>query len=255
MATIATRAEILTYLGKAASLSDADAALLNMLLPLSDAAVKNYLQTSLNYSQHVEFLPIGQPVIERDDIVEPILRDGVVTLTSNVPPGSDAIQLKHTPVYLASLEIREDVGAWAGQAASAFGDGTILVSGRDYYLDVDDAELNLSRSGLIYRFGRWPTEPRSVKVTYYGGLNAEKLNGMWGDVKLAAIIAAAHAFQIAKARMGPDGGGPVNSESIGEYSYSRSAAFVSEASGGGFDLPAGAKQLLFKHRNLGRLFA
>lgn len=254
MSTIATRAEILVALGKSRSISDADSALVDMILPLSDAAVKNYLQTDLHYSQHVEYLPIGSPVAERDDIQEPIMRGDVVTF-AHIPPGVDTLQLKHLPVVLSGIEVREDVGAWAGQESQAFADDTLLVLGTDYYLDVDDAANNMSRTGLLYRYGKWPTEPRCIKVTYYGGLTASQLNNLWGDIKLAAIMTGVHAYQMFKIRQGGDGSGPKTSQSIGKYSYTRDAGSIALAMAGDIGVPAHAKSLLFRHRNLGRLFA
>lgn len=248
---IATRAEILTLLGKAASLSAADAALLTMLHPLVESSVKNYLESDVGYAQHVEYLPIGQSINERDEVQEPYLRGNTVTFSS-VPPGSDTLQLKHTPVYLTGIEIREDVGAFAGQASSSFGSDTILTLGDDYYLDVDDPTTGISRTGIVFRFGRWPTEPRCVKATYYGGLSHSKLNNAWGDIKLATAMSVAHVFQLCKARQGDEG--LKQSESIGDYSYSLVAAFANEVAHGGGAIPAGAKAMLFRHRNLGRLF-
>lgn len=249
---IVTKAEVLTYLGKASSISEADAALLDMLQPLVEASVRSYLQTELTYQRHVELLPIGQPLGERDQIVEPILRGETIVMLSNVPPGTDALQLKHLPVLLTDIEVREDIGAFAGQESGSLGSSTVLTLGTDYYLDVDSSS-NMSRTGIVYRYGRWPTEPRSVQVSYYGGLTASQLNGMWGDVKLATIVAVAHHYQTAKTRQGAKG--PLMSESIGSYSYSRDAAFVRMAAEGGFDLPPGAKAILMRHRNFGRLFA
>ncbi len=251
---IVTRAEVLVALGMSASLTDANAALIDMLLPLSDAAIKSYMQNDLQYSQHVEYYPAGSPVAERDDVMEPILRGNVVTF-ANIPPGVDTLQLKHTPILVGSIEVREDVGAWAGQDPNPFDDTTILTLGTDYYLDVDNASTNMSRTGLLYRYGKWPTEARSVKVTYYGGLNASQLNNAWGDIKLAAIMTHVHHFQIFKSRQSKTGAGPITSESIGKYSYSRDAFMTRLAILGDLDVPAGAKALLFKHRNLGRLFA
>ena len=248
---IASKAEILTLLGKTDSLSAADEALLAMLHPLVESAVEGYLQFEVGYKPHVEYLPIGQSLSDRDLIQEPYLRNTTVTF-SHVPPGADTLQLKHTPVWLSGLEVREDVGAFAGQASVAFGSDTILAIGDDYYLDVDDAAAGISRTGILYRFGRWPTEPRSIKATYYGGVSHANLAGAWGDIKLAAAMSVSHCFQLFKSRQ--DDEGPKQSESIGGYSYSLVAAFANEVASGGAAVPAGAKSLLFRHRNFGRLF-
>lgn len=248
---IATRAEILIALGLSGNISDPDLALLDMCHRASDAAVRGYLQQELGYQQHEELLPVGQPVAALDAIQEPYLRgDGTIKFVGRTGSGSNAIVLHHLPVFQVGLVVWEDVGANAGQADDAF--TTPLTLGDDYWLDVSDPINGLSTTGILYRMGYWPTEPRSVKVRYFAGASAAKLNNQWADIKQAAIIAATEEFQSMKRRQGLKG--VKQSESIGQYSYSLGmSGAVSGA--GGYSLPPGVVARLFRLRNLGRLFA
>lgn len=246
---IATKAEVLILLGRSTSLTAADEALIDLLMPLVEAVVVNYLNNGLHYGQHVEYLPIGQTAGEQG-----ALRDQDVDFAGNRallrggPPGTDALQLKHTPVVLTGLEVREDIGANAGQAADSFGSDTILTAGTDYWLDID--ETGVSRTGILYRSGAWPTEPRSVKVTYYGGHTAAQLNGAAGDIKLVYLRAIRKAFKSEKNQQ--TGDGPKISESIGKYSYSTSADAANAMAGAGHTIPPEDVAILHRYFNYGR---
>lgn len=250
---IATRAEILVALGLSANISDQDLALLDLCHRASDAALRGYLQQEIGYQQHVELLPIGQPIPNLDAVQEPYLRgDATIKFAGRIGTGTNALVLQHLPVFLNGLEVREDVGANAGQAADSFGDGSVLRAGDDYWLDVDDPVNNTSRTGILYRIGFWPTEPRSVKVTYYGGATAARLNNEWADIKQAAIVAAVEEFQSLKRRQGLKGAR--QSETIGQYSYTLAGQAAAVANAGGYRLPPGVVSRLFRIKNLGRLF-
>lgn len=249
---LATRAEILLAIGRSASATNAEIALVDMLMPLVNAAIGDWLRKNAEYTQHVEYLPMGQPDYDRNDL---ILRD--VSISGNRVvfdtsyAGTSVLQLTHTPVALAGLEIREDVGGYAGQSDSAFGSDTILTEGTDYYLDVDSSG-NLSTTGHVFSFGTWPTEPRSIKVTYYGGHTAAQLNGnAGGAIKLAAILSNVKAFNQIVAFQG-EPAGPETNESIGKYSYGRGLSQV--FAGGGFTIPYEAQRLLMPHRSFAGLF-
>lgn len=125
---------------------------------LSNATVTEYLPRR---SLHVDDIDLAdyQPV------------DGKI-VPMDFDAGSNVLQLSFAPVLLADLEIREDLGGYAGQGDSAFGSGTVLTEGSDYYLDCD--EVGLSRSGKVFRLGcNWPTVARCLKVTYKGGPAAQ----------------------------------------------------------------------------------
>lgn len=248
------KAEILTMLGKTTSLTAAEEGLLDLLHPLAEAAVGAYLQMDLSYARHVEYLPIGQP-LNSDSLIDDV--DFRVNTAVNVTGrgGIEMLQLKHTPVWLAGLQVWEDIGANAGQTSGSFGSDSLLTAGDDYWLDVDDGITDISRSGLLHRYGVWPVEPRSVKVSYYGGFTSSQLatNGAGAAVKFAVLRTVVAAFFAARANQRSGGAGLKQSESIGSYSYSLGPGAAGLA--GGCEIPLDAKNLLQPYRNYGRIFA
>jgi len=259
---IASRAEILIYLGKAASITDADSALLDMLHPLAESALLNWIQNDLGYAQHVEFLPIGgTPGSYDPDTLVDAHRSGGVNgapggrfVISGGTDGRSTLQLKHTPVIATAIEVREDLSAYAGQSSDPWNSDTILTQGTDYWLDLDEPAM--SRTGLLHRVGSWPNEPRSVKVTYYGGYAASQLNGAAaGAIKLAAILTVVKAFKETKVNQSITTVGSVVSETIGKYSVSYGGGVSAALTGMMIDIPTEAKDLLQPFRNYGRLFA
>ncbi len=225
------KAEVLVFMKLAATpLSVSDEALFDLLHPLAEASIHAYLQQELDYTRHIEYLPVGEPRQTTDYRLEDaqFLPGGAGVVLRSQRPGTDFLQLKHTPVTTYGLEVREDVSAYAGQNPdSQFADSTVLTMGRDYYLDADERgivdghSVHLSRSGILRRTGAWPVEPRSVKVTYYGGWSASQLHSKAaGAVTLAAMQTVANAYWAAKNNADSSGRGPKMSESIGKYSYS-----------------------------------
>lgn len=250
---ILRKAEILVFIGKAASITEADEALLHLVHPLAESVLANYLQSKITYQQIVEYLPLGQPQIESDHSLDDIDFRGSTANLVNGRAGTEFLQLKTTPVILTGLEVREDVGANAGQASGAFSGDSILGLGTDYFLDVDDPSNELSRSGILRRVGVWPAEPRSVRVQYFGGFTSAQLAGEFGGaLKLAALMTVSAAYWAAKQNATTSGVGPKMSESIGKYSYSNGQQFA--ASNLTFSIPMDAMNILQPYRNYGRIF-
>lgn len=250
------KAEVLVFMKLASTtLSAADEALLDLIHPLAEASIYNFLQQELNYERHIEYLPVGEPRKSTDYRLEDadFLPGGGGVVLRSQRPGSDYLQLKHAPVTTFGIEVREDINAYAGQNPDGqFSDSTILTPGSDYYLDADERKMvdghsvHLSRSGVLRRVGAWPVEPRSVKVTYYGGWAASQLHtNAAGSVRLAAIQTVANAFWAAKNQADSDGRGPKMSESIGKYSYSFGQQLAAQQFA---PVPASAQLLLQPHR-------
>lgn len=132
------------------------------------------------------------------------------------------------PWVAAVSEVRLDVGGAYNQASSAFGANTILTQGRDWAL-VKDGRSGLLRrltnnaywfpsdlvylrsaGGLAFRGPAvWPACYGGIKVTYTYGF--EKVPD---DVRLALVTAVSIIKNTTKY------GWPVQSESMGDYSYS-----------------------------------
>jgi hypothetical protein len=131
--------------------------------------------------------------------------------------GTRAIALRRRPV-LSVTEVRYDPKAYWGNLATSFDSTSVLAKGDDWALDTND-------TGLLVRVtGDWPEYPRrrewfrlardlapnfgDVKVTYTGGYDPVP-----ADVKLAAAMLVTRSAQLLQF------GGPLESERLGEWSY------------------------------------
>jgi hypothetical protein len=221
-------------------------------MPLVEGVFKSWLNSTGEYEQHIELLPIGK-IPSRDTSLEDAIRDAAGTVRFlNRYEGSSSLQLTHLPVWDASLEVREQVDALAGQAPGAFGIDTVLTQGADYWLDVDEivGGENFSRSGRLFRSGYWPSEPRCVKVTYYGGETAARLASNAAHIKAGALICHLTAY---KALAGMSGSGAntggKTSETIGKYSYSTPESILKAFTILNFGVPLAAQEAAGKAKN------
>jgi len=156
---IARRAEILLYLGKASTITEAGLALLDMLHPLAEQAVLDFLGSDLEYTQHTEFLPstsTGSGGTASLDLSDVSVQEGRVVLNGSRST-TRKLCLQHTPLWSAGLQVWEDVGAYADQATSAFATDSLLTKGVDYYLDLEEdagaIASDRSESGALVRIG------------------------------------------------------------------------------------------------------
>lgn len=212
-----TVAEIRTALRKT-TLTEAEKELVAFLHPLTDAALKLWIDQELEYRQHVELLPAAERLVsDDDDLLEPEIINGRVMLLDEV--GGRTLHLTHTPVWNTELEVRVDPAAKAGQSPDAFADATILTQGTDYWLDIDDHSRGISRSGVLYHTSSWPNESRTVKVTYYGGekIDAENIAHFGRALKMAAVKTFLHNWHGILDR---SKGGIKQSERLGEWGVS-----------------------------------
>lgn len=127
-------------------------------------------------------------------------------------------------------------GNW-GQTSGSFASGTLLTSGVNYALEMDDDENGtpVSSRGLVQMLGGGPLG--TWPWPYWQGLNQGKLSGssgpVWplgrGNIKVtyvsgyatvpADLTYAANMLVADMARNQPSGS-PLNNESLGAYSYS-----------------------------------
>ena len=157
---IVSKSEVLTSLQKASFTADEEA-MFDLLHPLAEAVLKDWMGSNLEYQSHTEYLPMGQwDVNDGDTSLDNIKKSGGRAVIYSSTSGTDVLQLKHLPVALTGLTIYEDVGAYANQSSSPYPASTLLTEGEDYYLDTEGSS-DLSKTGFVYRFGAWPLEPRS----------------------------------------------------------------------------------------------
>ena len=216
--SVVSIAEVAAMLGKAASLTEGERGLLNMLLPLVQRTLEKRIHTRIERREFTELLPAveGDVYYDGDTLGQIELAGGRVTVESR-GIGS-ALQLGNIPVRtITSLHL--DTGALAGTAAGAFGAGTLLTEGTDFYRDL--ASTGICTSGRLFRAaGDWPNEPRCVRVVYEAGYSAAELAGDpseavdASDLRLAMLQCAAASFTASKRLRA----GAIKSESLGDYS-------------------------------------
>lgn len=156
-----------------------------------------------------------------------------ITRTEFYQPDGDILISRWKPIQ-SITSLYEDAGAAWGQASGAFAADTLLVEGEDYALVKDGSGVNgeVSRSGLVARIGRsWAqcTKPVSIAQTNVNAmmrrvipaLGSVKMVFVSGYTAVPADVTQAVCFEVDAMRsMKGKGGATVQSESLGEYSYS-----------------------------------
>lgn len=183
------------------------------------------------------------------------------TVTNEYHNGDNSqfIRLRELPVQSIS-DLRYDPTGFYGQSSGGFASTTALTAGTHYVLVIDDARLGYSKSGLVQRIGGsgagfpffypdtlyagklsarrepvWPHGVGNLRVTYVSGYPAASIPD---DLRTACVELAAWLA------MNLPSGGPLSSESLGGYSYSRGQELIGE-------MPAlgTVKQILGRYRD------
>lgn len=279
---IATEAEIRVMLGLASSITDEERAALALFHPEAEGKV-------------VEFLGYDPEQSVREEIYPRHLHSGGTGRMSGVwdvnsahtharfettiTSAAETLQLQGLPVREV-VEVRVDSDARHGDGTDAFGSGTEWVSGEDYWVEWDQTQaagIGVSRSGMLFASGSWPLRPGSVRVRYRAGFSAEELRGRpsasnvaadgtvttaglnASPIKRAVILTVTKAMmtwsQLKKKASSGFTAGPLQSEKLGDYSYTLGGASGENLSGLVVALPAEAEDALeeFRHYGLMRL--
>ena len=243
---ICTMGELIATLGVATTLGDADAVLLEMTKRQVENRIRKHCRWGITQATYTQFLPssdslggVGGNRLEK-------LSSTRAAITSWGDAAGDILQLPQ--IYVSSItSINEDTGAAAGQGGSDFPAATLLTSGTDYYLDMDDASWAISGQVIRSNGVSWSRKARTIKAVYVAGFTATQLDEEYQDVKLACISETITWFKKAKSRQGADGSGlgEIKSESIGqEYSVT-----YADNSGAKLSLSQQTTDLLRPYRN------
>jgi hypothetical protein len=256
---IVTAAECAIALG-----IDASDTTLLLIMAGAEHAVVNFLRYDPSKTSNTEYYPINtERSANSENVAYVDSINGRANLYTEGGVSGDILVLRNKPVWNdATLEVREQFGAYAEQTASSFGSSTILTKGTDYWLDVDASD-EVSLSGILYRLGgNWPTEPGSIKVTYNGGYSTTDLAGSTdrkvADIKLAVIQSVVWNYKqvVLNANQGLAGmvAGPITSEKIGPYSYKTGGGLTANPYNFTDSLPSSARNLLQPHRSYAGMF-
>lgn len=203
------------------TLSTSDEQLLRDAHFAGNALIRSYLQNDLGYAPHTELLPASQHLETWNEMETAFRSNGQRVVEVGLTTRDNRLFLKHTPVWQTGLVVYQDMNANAGQATGAFDSSTLLTAGTDYWLDVDNPTDGTSQSGILWSYGQWSREPRSIKVTYYGGVKASALWSRHAEIAYAARVTCMACYLKLKAMTDTANGTPLlQSETIGSYSYS-----------------------------------
>lgn len=235
--------------------SAAQTALMNILRPLAEDAVKAEVGYSIEQATHTHFLP-GFDEFGGEAVSVDVLNGRV---TFEYDEESSVLYLPERPIRSITT-LYEDRAAFGGQGASDFPASSALTGGTDYY--VDWLTDSLSWSGkLTKRNGTWSPKARTIKVTYVAGLTAGEIAGTTScrgpvaggvaQLRYAAISAAALKFKQPSGIQGTNVG-PITAERLADYSVQYDGKSVAQLFGWKMDLPQELKDLLapFKRRTV-----
>ena len=213
-------ADVLPFLGKAGTATDAEIGLLNALLPVVEAAVKKFTGTSVESATHTHYLPTRGRGLEYSALSAQWDKVGgkVAPVRGVTPRAAERLILPEIPVTDVA-SVYEDASARGGQAESDFPASSLLAAGTDYR--ILQHESGMCRSGILVRIGAgWPARDGTVKVTYTAGWTAAQLHtGEASPIRLAVLLWLRRLF----GRTG-EAAGPVQSERLGDYSVTYAVA-------------------------------
>jgi hypothetical protein len=186
--------------------------------------------------------------------------------------GPQTIQLKHLPIRKIT-SVRVDSNGYFGKGASAFPASTAWTEGEDFFAEYEQG--NYAPSGIVQARGAWTVTPGSIKITYLAGYSEAELAGEAlanvdsggivttayvnaSDIKQAAILTAMKFFKTVEEHKKQSTvgftAGAINSEKLGDYSYTLDTSSVSSAlSSMQVSLPQEADMLLEPYMHYGDL--
>ena len=207
---LTTLSRLKLALGKTVTDSSEDDTLLT-LLDAAEAAVARYLNRNLLQATYTEYF------------------DGM---------GRQTLVLSHRPVVSVTGVWVDPVGYY-GQSAGGFGTATLLTQGQDYALMAPGTnEKNPGTLRMLSALwdgtglSNWPQGQGNIKVTYVAGYT-----------QVPADVSQAVAMLVGQMLAQSANGLPLQSETLGEYSYT----LLTGAPG---QLMAGARQLLNAYREV-----
>lgn len=241
--------DVLRQLGLASPTSDQDAIVTASIL-FAERAVRRYLHYDPVQRLRTEYYP--QLDLNRGSRLGIWEANNTTAYLRDVSGGySDELQLRHLPIR-SITELYVDYDGRFGKRGTSFSSETLKAEGDDFWARYDgqddDGEL-ICRDGILLTSGSWPTNPGSVKITYTAGYSAAEFAGtgllvdavpIYEAIVFEAARKAKQAFLLSQNSGGSGGGsgtgwtaGTIQSEKLGDYSYTLSSSSGGSSSGGG----------------------
>ena len=140
--------------------------------------------------------------------------------------GSNIIRLRQTPAISISA-LYEDAGGAFGQASDAFASTTLLTPGTDYAIEFEQS--GICKTGRVRRVnsywpGRYQTDAGLLVASYESGGGNIKATYKSGYDPIPDDIQFAISNVVSEMIEGAKAGGPLTSESLDYYSYTKAGA-------------------------------
>lgn len=166
--------EALVMLGIGGSATDAEKALLTVIIRGVEKGVKSYLGYDPVQKERTEFYPRTQARGTHEGRGVWDTDTSRAFLRQESLPRENKLQVQHIPLRLV-VNLWEDASAEFGQQSGDFAAATKLTQGSGFY--VQEERPNFSRSGLLLRDSAWPITSGTVKLQYVAGYTADELSG------------------------------------------------------------------------------
>lgn len=258
MGNIVDISEVILMLGLESSVTERQRAVIQSLIASAEGAIKRHLKYDPVYAQRTEYYPMMDTATNsRDSIWEVNATHAYERYLSDA--SSDELQIQHIPIRsITSLKI--DYDGRSGTRPDSFGSDTLKILGEDYWPNFDSVDSDgdrVCKDGIIKSVGLWPNVAGSVQVIYYAGYKEAELRGTDSKIDASPIHEATmdevvrrfhKMMSRSKGRAGF--GGPLTSENLGDYSYSRDSALYARLVGG-TDLMPETREKLADYENYG----
>lgn len=263
MGAIIDISEALLDLGLAGSVTETERAEVNTCLNRAEGAVRRYLRYDPVQRSRTELYPgmdvqiAGTTGVWEANSAQAYLR----TVSSGA---TSELQLRHIPIRSSpAIDLRIDYAAKSGAASGAFGSGSVKSEGVDFwpnYTRYDSDGNKVCDDGILRSVGLWPLEPGTVKIVYTAGYSAAELHGQDSiidaspiiDAVLAETVRRMHKLQALKKKSGTGWvPGSLQSESLGDYSYSMGGSSADKMMGQQYDIMPETAEKLADFVNMG----
>jgi hypothetical protein len=247
---------VLLELGLSDSSTEEERAIVQQALVKSWAAVARFLHYDPALKERTEIFPVTD---FRRNAAAGIweIENQQAYLRRELSAASSELQLAAIPVRSEPpIQVWISYDGRFGTKSGAFGTGDLKVEGQDYWAQYDTVDGNddkLCSDGILRSFGRWPSEPGSIKVVYTAGYSDDELNGQSGNVDATPIMDAVVEEALRRAKkvltlwkknaMTGHNAGTITSENLGDYSYSISGGVLDKLLSAG-SLSSDAKEKL-----------
>lgn len=258
MGNIVDISEVLLDAGLSDGPAEKERALVNTAITRAEAAVRRFLGYDPVQRQRTEYYPQQDCGLSGRSFSWNASSTHAY-LSELADAASSDLFLRHVPIRsIQSVNVDQNRG---------FASSTRWTVNQDYWMHVDmldDDGNKMSLDGMVKANGSWPSSAGTVRIVYTAGYSAAELHGQKDLIDATPILEAVVDESVRRMlkiinRGKKTGagwtGGPLTSESLGDYSYSIDTNLMGKLLGLGDDLMGETMAKLQSFRNLGHMIA